>query len=284
MTAGELLAGELLAGDVFLYVDDSDGSFSAANLSRLDEAIANLDVLLATYNVTVTEVSDRGLANLVLNVGATSAVGGYADGVLGCFTNTGEITLIQGWDWYAGADPAAIGAGQFDFQTIVTHEIGHALGLGHSEDSTSVMYAMLSSGVAHRALTNADLNVADDGSGPSALCVVSSQHEEIGTVWHPAVSAVRIDRRHVSQLLAIDERKSLRDSTLVEPLRNPRISRLVTDTTILVEPVSAEVALHCTDAALASMYCEPLKKFRIDTARRTESRNVDLTPVISATP
>ena len=48
--------------------------------------------------VSVSLVSP--LANLVLNIGTTSR-GGYADGVLGCFTNPGEITLIEGWNWYA---------------------------------------------------------------------------------------------------------------------------------------------------------------------------------------
>jgi hypothetical protein len=39
----------LLVGDVFLHVDNADGVFSAADLWRLDEAIANLDALSATY-------------------------------------------------------------------------------------------------------------------------------------------------------------------------------------------------------------------------------------------
>ena len=165
----------MLAGDLFVYVDNPNGSFSADDLARLDETIANLDVLLATYNVTITEVSDRSLANLVLDIGTTSAAGGYADGVLGCFTNTGEITLIQGWNWYAGADPAAIGAGQYDFETIVTHELGHALGLGHSTDAGSVMYATLDTGAVRRTMTVADLNLRDSGSGADALHAVPIQ-------------------------------------------------------------------------------------------------------------
>jgi hypothetical protein len=169
-------AGELLASDLFLYVDNPNGSFSADDLARLGETIANLDVLLATYNVTIVEIADRNSANLVLDIGTTSAAGSYADGVLGCFTNTGEITLIQGWNWYAGADPAAIGAGQYDFQTIVTHELGHALGLGHSIDAGSAMYATLDTAAVRRTMTVADLNLRDsEGSGADALHAVPIQ-------------------------------------------------------------------------------------------------------------
>ena len=61
-------------------------------------------------------------------------------------------------------------------------------------------------------------------------------------------------------------------------------SLLATETPVLAEPVSAEAALRGNDAALASMYYEPLKKFRVDTVRRSESRAWNPTPVISATP
>ena len=50
---------------------------------------------------------------------------------------------------------------------------------------------------------------------------------------------------------------------------------MVTETPVLAEPVSAEAALRGDDAALASMYHEPLKKIRIDTVRRSESRAVE---------
>ena len=52
-------------------------------------------------------------------------------------------------------------------------------------------------------------------------------------------------------------------------------SLLATETPVLAEPVSAEAALRGNDAALASMYEEPLKKVRIDTVRRSESRTVE---------
>src|SRR5205085_677277 len=110
-----------------------------------EDAIVGLNPVLAPYNITVTEVygTDAADANVVVDTNTRSAIGGYTDGVLGVFIaspNLSEITLIQGWDWYAGADPIQVGAGQYDLQTIVTHELGHALGLGHSSDTSSVMY------------------------------------------------------------------------------------------------------------------------------------------------
>jgi hypothetical protein len=94
----------------------------------------------------------------------TSAVGGYAAGVLGCTTDAGQITLINGWNFYAGSDATQIGSAQYDFETVVTHELGHALGIGHSTDSASVMYATLNTGSVNRSLTTADLNVADSNT------------------------------------------------------------------------------------------------------------------------
>jgi len=123
--------------------------------------------------VAVIEVSDPTLADVTLNMDTASAVGGFADGVLGCTTDAGQITIISSWNFYTGSDATKIGSAQYDFQTVVTHELGHALGLGHSADSTSVMYAMLNTGTANRSLTTADLNVGDsDTTGACGLHAV----------------------------------------------------------------------------------------------------------------
>jgi hypothetical protein len=110
------------------------------------------------HNVTMSEITDPSLANTVLDTNSTNALGGVGQGVLGCFTiETGEITLIQGGNWNAGPDPSAIGAGQYSFETMVTHELGHALALSGSSDPNSPMYESLPTGVVKGGLTIADL-------------------------------------------------------------------------------------------------------------------------------
>jgi hypothetical protein len=165
-------AGALLGGDLTIAVNDPNGLLTADEQARISDAISRIDQVVAPYGVTMTQVDpSSGPADVTIDTSSTSAVGGYADGVLGCESGT-EVTLIQGWSWYAGANPAAIQAGQFDFETVVMHELGHVLGLGHSADTTSVMYATLGAGVANRNLAVADLNVPDaDGGAPAGLHV-----------------------------------------------------------------------------------------------------------------
>jgi hypothetical protein len=86
-----------------LYVDNSAGLFTADEIARINDAVASVDAVVSPYGVTITEVIDNSIANVTLDTGSMSAVGGYADGVLGCTTDSGEITIIQGWNFYAGS-------------------------------------------------------------------------------------------------------------------------------------------------------------------------------------
>jgi hypothetical protein len=162
-------AGQLLAGNLLVYVNDPTGLFTADLLARIQDAVYAADSTVEPYGVSVTETTDSTVANVTIDTGSTSAAGGYPDGVLGCFTSAGEITLIQGWIWYAGSAGTGIGPGQYDFETAVLHELGHALGLGHSSNTASVMYATLATGTAERALTTADLAIPDADVGADAL-------------------------------------------------------------------------------------------------------------------
>jgi hypothetical protein len=163
---GGIAAGQLLGGNVELYVDNSNGELTPDELARIQDAVNAVDAVITPYGVAINEVTDPTQADVTLNMGSISAVGGYAQGILGCYTTTGTITLIQGWNWYAGSDPTQVGASQYDFQTTVTHELGHALGLGESSVTTSAMYGTLAPGTTIRTLTTADLNVPYD-EGPA---------------------------------------------------------------------------------------------------------------------
>ncbi len=161
-------AGQLLAGDLVVYVDNSAGNLTDETLARIHNAIAAINAVINPFGVNITEVNDPAAATTVLQVAATSAVGGAAEGVLGC-ESAGYVTIVSGWNWYTGTDAGGVGAGQYDFQTIVTHELGHALGLGHSTNASSAMYAMLGTGEARRVLSVADLAIPDAEAGPCGL-------------------------------------------------------------------------------------------------------------------
>ena len=154
---------DLGLGMLTVAVDGLPADSAADDEARIEDAIATLDATLAPYGVSLVEVFG-GLAdsaNIHIHLADTSAIGGVSDGVLGVTVGGNDITIIVGWNWFTGTDPSLIGAGQYDFQTVVTHELGHATGLGHSADTGSVMYPTLAQGAARHDLTAGDLTVIE---------------------------------------------------------------------------------------------------------------------------
>jgi streptogramin lyase len=178
-------AGQLVTGTIGVCIENADGTpVSADEQARFDDALNVLDTAFAPYGVNLVDVGVADTADAIVQVeiAAISPAGSAADGVLGC-TVAGQITLVTGWDWYTGPDPTAIGAGQYDFETIVMHELGHAIGLGHSGDANSVMYPYLAPGVVSRAITTLDLSVLEAATGTTPEPLLAALGRE-----HPAVT------------------------------------------------------------------------------------------------
>lgn len=162
---------ELLIGIVGVSLTHASGNVTTDQYDRLDDTLAALNSTFDAYGVTL--VAQQGNyttdVDLYVEIAAISECGGAAEGILGCTAVAGEITIIDGWSWYSGADSSAIGAGQFDFQTVLTHELGHALGLDHSGDAISVMYGWLATSDSRRGLTSQDLELLGAGGDGGAL-------------------------------------------------------------------------------------------------------------------
>jgi hypothetical protein len=149
-------------GNLNVYINDPSSLFTSDDLARIQDAINTWDALLVPYDVAITEVSDPTQADHLIDTSTSSACGGMSNGVLGCCNApNAEITMIQGWNWYAGADPSQIGAGHYDFETIGTRELGHALGLGYSSDPGLPMYESLAAGATAGSVTVQDLDFPD---------------------------------------------------------------------------------------------------------------------------
>ena len=162
------------------FTDTVAGDDVADEQTRISDALTNLDSELGSLgvNLVLATPDQANNADITVTVSSTSDIGGAAQGVLGVTQIGGQITLISGWNWYLGSDPSAIGSEQYDFQTIATHELGHALNLGHSRDTNSVMYPYLGTGQVRRELTANDLTVIVSApeTAPEPLMAEVSRH------------------------------------------------------------------------------------------------------------
>ena len=64
-----------------------------------------------------------------------------------------DIKINDAYTWYTAG---SLSTAEFDLQSVVLHELGHWLGLGHDEDDQAVMYAQMATGIVKRALFEND--------------------------------------------------------------------------------------------------------------------------------
>jgi hypothetical protein len=146
------------ARDLAIYLDDPRRIFTSDQRARMHEVVAELDSLLAPFGADARLADSKSDANVILAMAEMTPCGNEVDGVLGCSTDDREVTLVQAWDWYAGRDLTGIAPGQYDFSSVVLHELGHMLGLDHSYDKDSVMHGELQAGEVRRSLSLDDLH------------------------------------------------------------------------------------------------------------------------------
>ena len=161
--ANTWLAGNLT---VYIFINDPNGLFTADELARIQDAINAWDAVLAPYNVTITEVSDPTWPT---SSSTPAPPAPAAASPTACWAATMRPTARSRWSKAGTGTPAPtraqIGAGQYDFETAVLHELGHALGLGGSTDPSSPMYETLAAGAADRTVATQDLNIPDPPEG-----------------------------------------------------------------------------------------------------------------------
>jgi uncharacterized repeat protein (TIGR01451 family) len=188
-------AGTLQAGQIPVAVNLPQGPEATAVQAAITSAVAKLNAEVAPLGVSLVRVfgADASGAPVQISFAPTSAIGGVNQGIMGAFTSDGQITVINGWNWYFGSDAKGIARDQYDFQSVLGHELGHVLGLGENSDPSSVMSLYLNPGQVRRDLSATDLGAIQEelqGSAafvPTSVAVTASGDSAGAAIASPSV-------------------------------------------------------------------------------------------------
>jgi hypothetical protein len=151
-------ANQILYGTLTVAVQDDTGAgIDASELDRVNDALSYLNAALGSFGVNLTWAAPGTAADVHIHFASSTPYGGASAGVMGFTTAENDVYLVSGWDFYTGTDPTQLGAGQYDFLTLATHELAHTVGLGESSDPASVMYEYLAPGTVRRTFTDGNL-------------------------------------------------------------------------------------------------------------------------------
>ena len=150
----------------------NEARVDAARVERLSDAIDQINRISnpAGVNLTLGTPSSQATHQITVHHEDTARFGanvlGAAEYGRGAGNGVGnaygadyeaQVTIFDRFDFYTGDDNQSIGQNQFDYQTVVTHELLHVLGLTDvtdeaqdDEDGPSIMDSVLAPGIARR--------------------------------------------------------------------------------------------------------------------------------------
>lgn len=145
-------------------------TFESQGLSTNNAGIADPRDPYDVFNVSAIWVTSKSdpLYQFALGGGIAAAASiplNYAGTLYQCDIYLNAVDFV----WSAQATTPA---NQLDLQTFITHEIGHCIGLGHSEEPKDVMYPGATFGAQARALSQRDID---------KVCAIAPQTGAVGS-------------------------------------------------------------------------------------------------------
>ncbi len=180
------------AGGVFT------NAIGPAYQAAVQQAVAQWDDVAG---ITLVQVADSAAADIRIGFGAFGASAGqigetdysYSTGAVQAFIPGVTVRIEDPAERPVGGDGLYAGTGT-SLAQVVLHEVGHALGLGHSTDPSSVMYAVAAA--ANRAFDATDLDGIHALYGAPAFAMTDTT---AGVSSHPDGAAYAGPISHVQQ-------------------------------------------------------------------------------------
>ena len=138
--------------------DDTGSGLDPAEVDELTASMNYLNAALSQFGVSVTLGRERGRGRRPGPLRGDHSAGRVQRRRPRVY-HGGQRSVLRGRVEHVHRRRIRPGsaANQFDFQTLATHELAHALGLGESADPNSVMYEYLAPGMVRRGFTDTNL-------------------------------------------------------------------------------------------------------------------------------